>query len=424
MTQRLVADRGSWIAARAALAEWSLLLALALALPLAIAAPLGLAPLLLVAAAGVLVGDGWPRRVHRHFAFLTFLLGGFALWGLLSTLWSIDPGRSASMAARLALTFAAGAMLVDKGLRLGAEGRRRVALAALLGTGFGLLVLFFEIQTGQALLNSGRDLLGSRPANATMLNRAATVLALMLWPAGYALYRLGRPGFAVVFVLLGFSVLPLLENTTAVLAAALGLLVGAAALVLPRLMRWAVVAVAVAGILFSTVAVSTLSGMDDLQLRIKPSAVHRLMIWRFTADRIGERPFLGWGLETARELPGGTQDFTFRTQLGDWTRQALPLHPHNAALQVRVELGMVGIAFFAGLFVLLGLILGRLSRDGADRAGHAARLSLITAALTVSMASYGAWQFWWLAAVAIAIAAIVGIGVGLPQPREPDTSDS
>jgi exopolysaccharide production protein ExoQ len=421
MTQLSAADRGSWSAARAALAEWSLLLAVALALPLAIAAPLGLAPLLLVAAAGVLVGGGWPRRVHRHFAFLTFLLGGFALWGLLSTLWSIDPGRSASMAARLALTFASGALLVDRGLRLGAEGRRRVALALVTGTGFGILVLLFETQTGQALLTAGRELLGSRPANATMLNRAATVLALLLWPTGYALHRLGRPGLAAVLVLAGVSVLSLLENTTAVLAASLGLLVGASALVLPRLTRWAVVAVAVTGILFSTAAVSTLSGMEDLQLRIKPSAVHRLMIWRFTADRIGERPFLGWGLETARELPGGTKDFTFRTQIGDWTRQALPLHPHNAALQVRVELGLIGVAFFAGLFVLLGLILGRVSRDGADRAGHAARLSLITAALTVSMASYGAWQFWWLAAVAIAIAATVA--VGLPEPREPDTSD-
>ncbi len=42
-------------------------------------------------------------------------------------------------------------------------------------------------------------------------------------------------------------------------------------------------------------------------------------------------------------------------------------------------------------------------------------------ALAVSMASYGVWQFWWLAAVAVSLAAL--IGVGLPDPEETDTSD-
>jgi hypothetical protein len=38
------------------------------------------------------------------------------------------------------------------------------------------------------------------------------------------------------------------------------------------------------------------------------------------------------------------------------------------------------------------------------------------------MASYGAWQFWWMSGVAIAIALTVGLG--LPESAEPDTSSS
>jgi hypothetical protein len=36
-----------------------------------------------------------------------------------------------------------------------------------------------------------------------------------------------------------------------------------------------------------------------------PSAIHRLANWRFAAERIGDRPLLGWGMDASRALPGG-----------------------------------------------------------------------------------------------------------------------
>lgn len=62
-------------------AAGTLNLAVALALPLAIAAPLGLAPLLLAAALFIVIGDGWPTRVHRRFAIATAVLTLLVTWG-------------------------------------------------------------------------------------------------------------------------------------------------------------------------------------------------------------------------------------------------------------------------------------------------------------------------------------------------------
>jgi O-antigen ligase len=395
----------------------ALTLAVSLALPLAIAAPLGLAPLLVVSAVGILIGDGWPSRLYRHFAVLTAALAFLVLWGGLSALWSIDPVRSATMAARLAVTFGAGGILVDKALRLDRRDRRRLAAAAAIGTGIGVALLMAEVASDQALLRLGRALLEAREPTPVMLNRAATVVALMVWPAAYALHRLGRAAPALALIVAALAVLMLLENTTAFLACLVGLAFGLAAMAMPRMVRRVAIAGAVAGILAAPLGVSILAQQEELHLKIKPSAVHRLMIWQFTVDRIDERPWLGWGLEASRELPGGDREVTFRTRAGELTREALPLHTHNAALQVRVELGILGAVLFAALVAAAGVAIGRIG----NRTAHAARLAMLVTTLTVSMASYGVWQFWWLAAIAIALAALVG--VGLPDSEETDTSD-
>ncbi|MSP48269.1 MAG: O-antigen ligase family protein [Alphaproteobacteria bacterium] len=399
------------------LASGALDLAVGLALPLAIAAPLGLAPLMLAVALGILVGDGWPSRVRRSFALAAAVLGALVAWGALSALWSIDPARSASMAARLALTFAAGGILIDKALRLDRRGRRRLAGALAAGTAVGVAILLIEATTGQAILHLGRALIGAREPTPVMLNRAATVLALMVWPAIYALYRLGGAIPAIALLAAAFGALALLENTTALLACFVGLAAGLAGMAMPRSVRRMVIAAAVAGVLAAPLGVAILAGLDELHLKIKPSAVHRLMIWQFTVDRIDERPWLGWGLEAARELPGGDREVTFKTRDGEWTRQALPLHTHNAALQLRVELGIVGSVLLALVVAAIGVALGRVE----NRVAHGIRLAMLVSVLAVSMASYGAWQFWWLAAIALSMAALVG--VGLPDPEETDTSD-
>ncbi len=79
---------------------------------------------------------------------------------------------------------------------------------------------------------------------------------------------------------------------------------------------------------------------------IKWSGMHRLLIWRFTSERIAERPLLGWGMDAARELPGGKTHLATRFPDAGLPEdaEALPLHPHDAVLQWEVELGIPGTA--------------------------------------------------------------------------------
>jgi len=133
-----------------------------------------------------------------------------------------------------------------------------------------------------------------------------------------------------------------------------------------------------------------IDAVADAALQMNKSSLwHRLQIWSFVGDRIAEKPLFGWGLDSARAIPGGNQ----RIPYGYLGQTMLPLHPHNAPLQLWLELGLPG-ALLAGVLIAgVWLALGKVPwpRLYAAAAGG----SLVTA-LVVALGSYGAWQEWFI----------------------------
>jgi O-antigen ligase len=128
---------------------------------------------------------------------------------------------------------------------------------------------------------------------------------------------------------------------------------------------------------------------------IKYSGIHRLLIWRFAADHVAERPLLGWGMDASRAIPGGKTDFNdiLPTLHYPGGAEALPLHPHDAALQWELELGVPGLTLGLAIIVLLLYCVGW--RDTMAAHERAAALALCGSALIVALLSFGIWQSWW-----------------------------
>jgi O-antigen ligase len=140
------------------------------------------------------------------------------------------------------------------------------------------------------------------------------------------------------------------------------------------------------------------------------SALHRLEMWEFVAGRIEERPLLGYGLDGSRVLPGAAEPY----RLGGG--QVMGLHPHNAPLQIWVELGLPGAAF-AGF--ALFVIFRRIGAAARSRSCAAAGIGAGVTALTIASLSFGIWQTWWLASLVLAapLTAVVSRGIAsTPQP--------
>lgn len=134
------------------------------------------------------------------------------------------------------------------------------------------------------------------------------------------------------------------------------------------------------------------------------SSIHREYMWRFVLDEIDKAPlWLGHGADASRGYPGATQKIM-------WGIELMPLHPHNGALQVWLELGLLGALACALLPLLIGLKALRTSADGAALA-----MAVLSAYGVLWLLSYGIWQSWWLALAWLGAA----LARGLP-PRPAD----
>ncbi len=205
------------------------------------------------------------------------------------------------------------------------------------------------------------------------------------------------PIAAVAVLTVSFAVIVSFESNAAIM----GLLIGAAAFAMvywnPARAAAAIGLVLAALILVSPLIPSWLPDQTVLkqhQTMITNSGFHRVLIWKFVGEKIAERPWLGWGFNASRSIPGGNQDLD--SKLG---APALPLHPHNASLQLWLELGLPGAALGA---VLIAGIMFRIGRMATARIDKAAAAGLVLGVATIGNLSYGAWQSWWLAAIWLA----------------------
>lgn len=360
--------------------------------------PRGAAPLAGVAglcAAGLVACDRpgglaalrWPAAI----------LGMLVLWGAASALWALDPGHSLTKPGRVAGLFVAGLALAAAASRIAVPGR--TAWLILAGAGVAIAVALCDLATAGAI--SG--LVSVRPFAPPRLNQIAVWLAILVLPGGALLLCRGRLAVAASIVAAMAGTVLLLDGTAAKIALGLGLPV--AALLCWRRRAAARIAAAAMAIAI-LIAPVTLPRLHDIPGVLaaadafKLSAGHRLLIWSFAGERIAERPLSGWGIDSARALPGAKE------QIRPYQSQ-LPLHPHNAPLQVWLELGVPGAVLFAGFVAFVWLRLAEARWPDLYAAAAGGGLAAIT---VVAFAGWGIWQEWWLATLAFAAFAMIVMG--------------
>ena len=385
--------------------------------PLAVFAPLGDAPLLAVAAVAALFLDG--QRCLAGLAALkslAVLLAALGLWGAASAAWSILPGHSLFEGARF-LTLSAGGLVFWAWADRASDDERRLLVQTLsLGILAALLLLAIERFAHAPITRWWLQMPASQNLNLSRFDRGVTVLVLALWPLLCAASPLWLRAILLLAVL---GMAAVMASATALLAALASLVAFALARLAPRIVAGALIA----GLLVLSIAIPLAVPSYDTTIAlhaeapwIKWSGIHRLLIWRFAADRVAERPILGWGMDSSREIPGGKVEFndvlpTLHYPAG---AQRLPLHPHDAVLQLQLELGMLGLAL--GLAVMAWPIWRIGWRAPLTPGRRAGALALGVAALIIGLLSFGVWQAWWLSTVWLS-ASLFAATAANPSPR-------
>lgn len=360
---------------------------------------LGHAPL--VALGGLLTVYAWKgARPVPPLVLLAALVG----WATLSTAWSTAPTGGFTLESYEALERRTWLKLVLQFLLyvafvLAAAGLTRIwskRVAGVMGwTAVALSVLLVvEALTGAKLYQAFRDATGD-PYRADLALRNVSLggyaLAVLAWPAVAALRALGRRRLAILPVLAALLT-PLAFGAAAPLAAFLAasvvfFLVRLRPRSMPRRLGYLLAAATVLAPLLIWAA-SASGVLDGAAPHVGASWAERIRIWSFATDQIARSPFFGLGLDASR---------TFGA--------AIPLHPHDAPLQIWLELGAVGAAITALFWTVLFAGCGRLGGD--DSGAVASACAAAAAYFVVGALSFGVWQEWWLAVGALAAAAVL-----------------
>ncbi|UTW51602.1 O-antigen ligase family protein [bacterium SCSIO 12827] len=116
---------------------------------------------------------------------------------------------------------------------------------------------------------------------------------------------------------------------------------------------------------------------------------HRQQIWHFTAGKIAEAPWTGYGINVINRVEGAGDI------LPGYEAEALPSHPHNWILEILGETGLIG---FIPVFFAIAWSAARSFRRyllWADPAALA-QLGLTAVFWGSSLFNFSIWSSWWL----------------------------
>lgn len=122
----------------------------------------------------------------------------------------------------------------------------------------------------------------------------------------------------------------------------------------------------------------------------------RLEIWDYVGRYVQQNPLFGYGLEATRNIT----DFDSAEKFIEGNTI---LHPHNFALQLWIEFGVIGALAGCALIITLLRQIMLLEHPAVKRAA----LASFMAVLSISATGYGVWQSWWIGTLLFTLAQII-----------------
>ena len=393
---------------------WSLGLAILAIFPLARFAPKGLAPLLVVFA---LIGAAYwlVKRPRISITPVATWAALFVALTLASALWSITPGTTIKTATSLVGTLLCAYTIFHLVMNLPDDSQMIARRIFVYGGLVALAALAIDLIPQEVAEHIYGTEIKSKASSINFWNvrkPALTIAALLIWPWLGAARNI-LPRSAIIGAIIAYLIIVGASDAGAARGA--GILAVAAAIAVFFFQR-AVLGITAVGLILAIFAAPLIPPMmtdpQTLEARydgFSESAIHRISIWQRSAEKIKDNPVAGSGFDTVRALYGSwsARSTTFLPGTERrWTvmSEPIPLHPHNAFLQIWIELGAIGAALCAAFLCALIYVIAQKSRDDLT---CAVSLGAFVSGTFIANISFGAWQAWWIAALILIGALIV-----------------
>jgi exopolysaccharide production protein ExoQ len=375
-----------------------------LIVPFALFMPKSLTPLfILLALCGLYSGFGQIRSLAIPSKPLIVFWAGSIFLFTVSWLWSIAPYETLRLILPVAGLIFLGIVTTNLAFKIDIYERSFVCRSIAIGSTIGFIVLCVEVFSPLFFTNFFFSLFKNVKFSVsynyeTILRNGANIAALVVFPAIAVTWRSKIRPFAVMLVVLAVVTLVVSKAGGALFALLIGLTAIVVTCVFRRHVRIFFGSILIVFALAMPVIVSVLPSAGDIEERYPnfPNSVYpRIFIWQSSAKYIFENPILGKGFNSSRAISKPEDRVEYSTRVLKNTRASvpIPLHPHNAILQIWLELGFVGIGSFLALLLIL---IKRIEQLSSSLAMRAFAYGSFFSAFTIANVSYGIWQNWWI----------------------------
>ncbi|MDD3288161.1 MAG: O-antigen ligase family protein [Alphaproteobacteria bacterium] len=256
------------------------------------------------------------------------------------------------------------------------------------------LVLSVELwMDGPVLAMLRPELIKPDVSITTKYNRGISYIAMLSWPLLAGMYFGSRRRQMWVFVASLIPVLVLTQSRATMLAEGVAVGIFFSAIYFPRavafVLRLLPVALMAWPFVFQGIFINNINWINKLP----NSWGARAEIWDYMAYRIMERPLLGWGPGVSYKLPIESPNLLIYKYIAGPAS-----HPHNAFVQLWVEMGVPGLVLGA-VFALMVL---RLAVNLPSRAAPFA-MAAWGGCLVLSLCAYDLWTDSFLAMFALVV---------------------
>lgn len=332
-------------------------------------------------------------RLHKGALYIVMPL---VVLALLSVTWAIDPEGSWKRALKMTPVLISGVVLLSVLQNYGARLLPFFIRLFPMITVFALVVALIDLMSHGALYSLMRGLPFDEDFNESHLNRGIIVLMPALIPV-YAILKANEEFWnvkrtrlytALILGVLG-GVFLTTDSQSAHLIIVLCVIFWTFFPVSKRAAWYGLWFVFTALIFAAPWMVQHMFQVlppliSDVEWFQQSYALNRLEIWDYLGRYIETNPLYGFGVEATRSIDDFDSAFLY-------DKKTTLLHPHNFALQLWIEFGVIG-AMFAS--VAMGYIFWSLMRmePWHARLGLVVFMSLLSPTAT----AYGLWQGWFL----------------------------
>jgi len=341
------------------------------------------------------------------------------LWALVTALWAKYPFSSLITGLKILTLVILGLYWCRFTLSLPQQTRKSLVGALITGLLFGILFLMADVWLGKPW----HALWGKSPAKA--LAQGSLMISLVAWPATlWVLRRFSsiywRVGLLISLFITIFWVLFQIDCDTSFTGLFMGVCVFLGTLSLPRITSFGMrLFIPIFIISFPFVS---LFAFKPEQISIYNAYLHtnsyldRLYIWNDVATTILDHPWKGVGMDGTRhhEKAQELRNWVYTDSTGKQNEiqsQRFGIHPHNAILQLWLELGLPG--FILGTLLAYQVLL-QIYRTNLLSIEKAVSAGLFTGAFLIIWVNLGFWQNWWISGLWI----IIGLTISMFKGKE------